>query len=124
MAISWITFACVFGSALLGMLLRKLLTEHHLDADSRNIVNLGMALIATTSALVLGLLIASAKSSYDAQSWTVPLLGCCKSPTFRCATLSRISAIKHSRQRGCIPASRARYFFLRRGSSAEAHFAW
>jgi uncharacterized membrane protein YjjP (DUF1212 family) len=68
MAITWITFACVFAGALLGMLLRKLLPEHHLDADSRNIVNLGMALIATMSALVLSLLIASAKSSYDAQS--------------------------------------------------------
>jgi hypothetical protein len=67
-AISSITFACVFGGALLGMLLRRLLPEHHLDADSRNVVNLGMALIATMSALVLGLLIASAKNSYDAQS--------------------------------------------------------
>lgn len=50
-----------------GMLLRKFLPEHHLDPDSRNIVNLGMALIGTMSALVLGLLIASAKSSYDLQ---------------------------------------------------------
>jgi len=66
MAITWITFACVFGGALLGMLLRRLVPEHHLDADSRNVVNLGMALIATMSALVLGLLIASAKNSYDA----------------------------------------------------------
>ncbi len=65
--ISCIIFGCVFGGALLGMLLRKLLPEHHLDADSRSVVNLGMALIATMSALVLGLLIASAKSSFDAQ---------------------------------------------------------
>jgi len=49
------------------MLLRSLLPGHYLDAESRNVVNLGMALIATLSALVLGLLIASAKSSYDAQ---------------------------------------------------------
>jgi hypothetical protein len=65
--ISWIVFACVFGGALLGMLLRRLLPEHHLDADSKDVVKLGMALIATMSALVLGLLIASAKSSFDAQ---------------------------------------------------------
>ena len=65
--ISCIIFACVFGGALLGMLLRKLLPEHHLDADSKSVVNLGMALIGTMSALVLGLLIASAKSSFDAQ---------------------------------------------------------
>jgi len=49
------------------MLLRNLLPEHHLDADSKNVVNLGMALIGTMTALLLGLLIASAKSSYDAQ---------------------------------------------------------
>ena len=49
------------------MLLRNFLPEHHLDPDSRNVVNLGMALIGTMTALVLGLLIASAKSSYDIQ---------------------------------------------------------
>ena len=66
-ATSCIVFACVFGGTLLGMLLRNLLPEHHLDADSKNVVNLGMALIGTMTALLLGLLIASAKSSYDAQ---------------------------------------------------------
>jgi hypothetical protein len=50
------------------MLLRNLLPEHHLDADSKDVIKLGMALIATMCALVLGLLIASAKGSYDAQS--------------------------------------------------------
>jgi len=64
--ISWIVFACVFGGALLGMLLRSFLPGHYLDAESRNVVNLGMALIATLSALVLGLLISSAKGSDDA----------------------------------------------------------
>ena len=67
MATSWIVFVCVFGGALFGMLLRKILPPHHLDADSKDVVKLGMALIATMSALVLGLLIASAKSSFDAQ---------------------------------------------------------
>jgi putative copper export protein len=67
MAISWIVFGCIFGGAVLGLLLRNLLPEHHLDDATQRVVNLGMALIATLSALVLGLLIASAKSSYDAQ---------------------------------------------------------
>src|SRR5262249_47257940 len=49
------------------MLLRNLLPEDHLDSDSKSVVNLGMALIGTMTALLLGLLIASAKSSYDAQ---------------------------------------------------------
>jgi hypothetical protein len=67
MTISWVVFACVFGGALLGMLLRNLVPEHHLNADSKDVVKLGMALIATMAALLLGLLIASAKGSYDAQ---------------------------------------------------------
>jgi len=67
MATSCVVFVCVFGGALLGMLLRKILPPHQLDADSKDVVKLGMALIATMSALVLGLLIASAKSSFDAQ---------------------------------------------------------
>lgn len=71
MAISWIVFACVFGGAMLGMLLRFIVPEHHLSADSKDIVKLGMGLIATMAALVLALLIASAKSSHDTQSGEV-----------------------------------------------------
>src|SRR5947208_1906136 len=66
-AIGWIVFACVFGGAFVGMLLRRLLPEHHVNSESKDLVKLGMGLIATMSALVLGLLIASAKSSFDAQ---------------------------------------------------------
>src|SRR5262245_18957446 len=67
MAISWIVFGAVFGGALLGMTLRALLPEHYLGPDSRDVVKLGMGLIGTIAALVLGLLIASAKGSFDAQ---------------------------------------------------------
>ena len=67
-AISSITFAVVFGAALLGMGLRALLPETHLTSESKDVVKLGMGLVATMSALVLGLLIASAKSSFDTQS--------------------------------------------------------
>jgi hypothetical protein len=67
-AVSLIVFACVFGGSLLGMFLRARLPAHHLSAESRDIVKLGMGLVATMSALVLGLLVASAKNAYDAQS--------------------------------------------------------
>jgi len=67
-AISLIAFACVFAAALLGIFLRAVLPEHHLSADSKHVVNLGIGLVATMSALVLGLLIASAKNSYDTPS--------------------------------------------------------
>lgn len=63
-----IVFACVFGGALFGMFLRGVLPEHHLSADSKDTVRMGMGLIGTLTALVLGLLIASAKSYYDTQS--------------------------------------------------------
>ena len=63
--IALIVFACVFGGALLGMVLRLLTPEHHLSQDSQDVIKLGMGLIATMAALVLGLVIATAKSSYD-----------------------------------------------------------
>src|SRR4249919_1665704 len=61
-------FALIFGAALFGFFLRTVLPEHNLSADSKDVVKLGMGLVSTMAALVLGLLIASAKSSYDAQS--------------------------------------------------------
>jgi hypothetical protein len=67
-AISSIVFACVFGGAVFGVLLRAALPEQHLGADSKDAVKVAMGLVATMAALVLGLLVASAKGSYDAQS--------------------------------------------------------
>src|SRR5208337_4895207 len=66
-AISSIVFACVFGGGLLGVFLRAALPESHLSADSKASVTLGMGLVGTMTALVLGLLIASAASSFDTQ---------------------------------------------------------
>lgn len=67
MTISGIVFGVVLGGAFVGMALRALLPEHHLSQDSKDVVKVGMGLIATISAMVLGLLVASAKSSFDAQ---------------------------------------------------------
>src|SRR5262249_21361010 len=52
----------------LGTLLRRGLPEHHLDEHAKDVVRLGVGLIATIAALVLGLLIAAAKSSFDTQT--------------------------------------------------------
>ena len=68
MAIGWIVFALVFGSALLAMYVHSLLPAEHLRSDSKDVVKLGIALIATMSALVLSLLVASAKSAFDTRS--------------------------------------------------------
>jgi hypothetical protein len=64
-------FVCLFGAAVLEMLIRGYLPGHHLDDKSQDAVKLGMGLVATMSALVLGLLVASAKSSYDRQNGEV-----------------------------------------------------
>lgn len=61
-----ITFAFAFGGVVLGLWLRSALPKHHLDEDSKDSVKLGIGLIATMTALVLGLVTASAKSSFDA----------------------------------------------------------
>jgi hypothetical protein len=52
----------VFGGALLGLSLRRSLPENHLSTDSKDVVKLAIAVIATMSALVLSLLIASGKN--------------------------------------------------------------
>ena len=56
------------GGIALGALLRTTLPQHHLSKESQDIVRLGAGLIATIAALVLGLLIAAAKGSFDTQS--------------------------------------------------------
>ena len=65
LATALIVLACVFGGALLGMLLRRALPEQNLSEASKDVVKLVTGLVATLSALVLGLLIASAKNSFD-----------------------------------------------------------
>src|SRR5437879_597635 len=67
-ATSLLVFVCVFGGALFGMFLRSRLPEQHLSAESQRVVSLGAGIIGTMAALVLGLLVASARGSYDAQS--------------------------------------------------------
>lgn len=64
--ISLIAFAFTFGGALFGNYV--VLSEHHLREDVKDVVRLSTGLIGTIAALVLGLLIASAKSSYDARN--------------------------------------------------------
>jgi hypothetical protein len=65
LAISLLVFALIFGGALAGMAVRPLLSEHHLQSDSKDVVKLTAGLIGTLTALVLGLLIASAKTTFD-----------------------------------------------------------
>ena len=68
LAVSCLIFVLTLGGILVGALLRRTLPKHHLSKDSQDVVRLGVGLIATIAALVLGLLIAAAKSSFDTQS--------------------------------------------------------
>ena len=58
--------ACVFGGGLVGLLMHRLLPDTHLTAETQDVVRLGTGMLSVLASLVLGLLIATAKNSYDA----------------------------------------------------------
>jgi hypothetical protein len=58
----------ILGGAVGGALLRARLPGHHLDSDTKDIVKSGVGLLSTLAALVLGLVIAAAKNSFDTQA--------------------------------------------------------
>jgi hypothetical protein len=60
-----IVLTCAFGSGLLGLSLRSVLPHQHLHEESLSMVRLCSGVIAILAALVLGLLVASAKANYD-----------------------------------------------------------
>jgi len=70
-ALSFIALGCILSGIALATLLRSALPENNLAGDAKDVVRLCTGLIGTLAALVLGLLIASAKSSHDTQSGQV-----------------------------------------------------
>lgn len=68
LVIALIVFVCVFGSSLVGMWARAILPPHHLSDQSISVVKMATGLIATMAALVLGLLVSSAKGTFDTTS--------------------------------------------------------
>jgi len=52
-------------AVLLGMWLRSLLPQDHLSGDSKDAVKVATGMVATMTALLLGLLVSSAKAYYD-----------------------------------------------------------
>jgi hypothetical protein len=69
-----IVFGCLVGAVLIGRTLRRLLPEAHLSTESKDAVKLAMGLVATMSALILGLLVSSAKGAYDTERSEVILM--------------------------------------------------
>ena len=68
LVLSLVAFGCICGGVLLGTQLHFRLTERQRNSDVKEAVRLGMALVGTMVALVLGLLIGSSKNFYDTQN--------------------------------------------------------
>jgi ABC-type amino acid transport system permease subunit len=66
-----ISFVAIFGGALLGIFAARALPEHHLSSETRTAVTVSVAIVGTLSALVLGLMISTASSSFSARSHDV-----------------------------------------------------
>ncbi len=60
-------FAFIIGGAVVGMFLRALLPDRHLHEESRNMVTLGMGIVATMGAIAVGLLIQGAQENFRDQ---------------------------------------------------------
>jgi len=58
-------FAVICGGAALGFLVRRFLREHHLEPRTQDAVKVATGVVASMTALVLGLLVASAKGGFD-----------------------------------------------------------
>jgi hypothetical protein len=63
-----ISFVVIFGGVLIGMFCGRRLPERHLSSETQSVVTVSVAVIGTLSALVLGLMISAAYSSYSKAS--------------------------------------------------------
>jgi hypothetical protein len=82
--IAALVFAFLVVAVLLGRALGQRLAERHLTAETRDTIKLSLGLVATMSALLLGLLVSSAKGAYDTQDRQIDALAA------KIATLDRV----------------------------------
>jgi hypothetical protein len=104
-------FAGIFGAVLIGMRLRTLLPDTHLSQETKDTIRLGMGLVATMTALLLGLLVASAKGSYDIQRGEVIQMAA------RIGFLDRVLTVYG-------PEANDNHELLRRAVDAVEHEMW
>jgi hypothetical protein len=64
--VSILVAACIFAGGVAGLHLHRILPRHHLTKDTQDVIRLGIGMLSVLASLVLGLLIATAKTSYDA----------------------------------------------------------
>src|SRR5262249_55954181 len=72
--IGFIVLVIVFGSAILGMLMRRKLPESHLGDETKGVVTLSMGVVGTLTALVLSLLIATASSTFNTRNQEITVI--------------------------------------------------
>ena len=75
LTLSLIAAGSIVAGVLVGMWLQIRLPTHHLSQKSQDTVTLGAGMIAAMSALILGLLVSSAKNSYDIASANIAQIG-------------------------------------------------
>ena len=63
--VSLLVAACIFAGGLAGLYLHRLLPAQHQTKETHDVVRLGIGMLSVLASLVLGLLIATAKTSYD-----------------------------------------------------------
>src|SRR6476620_3320922 len=73
--IGWIVAVIVFASAMLGMLIRRILPESHLSDETKGVVTLSMGVVGTLTALVLSLLIATASTTFNTRNQEITVIG-------------------------------------------------
>src|SRR5262249_40708435 len=69
-----IVFLLLLAGAFAGWTMRRRLPQHQLTDDTKSLVSVSMAVVATVSALVLGLLISNANTSFRALGGDVTTL--------------------------------------------------
>ena len=73
--IGWAVLVMVFASAMVGMLIRRKLPENHLSDETKSLVTVSMGVVGTLTALVLGLLIATASSTFNTRNQEITVIG-------------------------------------------------
>jgi small-conductance mechanosensitive channel len=72
--IGLVVFAVILAGAFAGWTARQCLPAHHVTDETKNLVSMSMAVVATISALVLGLLISNANNLFIARGGEVTAL--------------------------------------------------
>ena len=68
LTIGLISFVAIFGGVIIGILAARRLPGHHLNSETQSAITVSVAVLGTLSALVLGLMVTAANSSFSSRS--------------------------------------------------------